>query len=78
MRLANLQEFRRMFYTPDSAPTTTTLRNRINQRQLPGGRKDGKRYVVDLDEYDRQTGAINQVFEQQRQAAKNPLLADLI
>lgn len=78
MRLAKLNEFRRLFYTPDSAPSPATLRARIDQHKLPGGRRDGGRYYVDLDEYDRETGAVSKLVEQQQKAASNPLLADLI
>lgn len=51
MRLANLQEFRRMFYTPDSAPTASTLKRRIKAGQIPGGGFDGSTYVVNVDQF---------------------------
>lgn len=51
MRLAKLTEFRALFYTPDSAPSLTTLRAGIES--IPGGCRQGKRYYVDLDAFER-------------------------
>ena len=53
MRLAKLSEFRRLVYTPDSAPAESTLRRRIDRGLIPGGTIQEGHYYVDLDEYDR-------------------------
>ena len=76
MRLANLSEFRRLFYTPDSAPSISTLRRRI--RKIAGGTVQDGHYYVDLDEYDRVHHLRATVVERQRQLAQDPRLAGLI
>ena len=71
MRLASLGEFRRLIYTPDSAPSMHTLRSRIRDGRLTGGVIDGGRYYVDLDEFDRKHNLRGQIT-----AAKATLEAD--
>jgi hypothetical protein len=71
MRLASLGEFRRLIYTPDSAPSLNTLRARVRNGRLAGGVIDGGRYYVDLDEFDRKHNLRGQIA-----AAKATLEAD--
>ena len=53
MRLARLSEFRRNYFTEESAPSVKTLREKIEKCMLPGGYKDPTgRYWVDLDTYE--------------------------
>lgn len=78
MRLASLTEFRRTFYTPDSAPALSTLRSRIAEKKIPGGRIEGGRYYVDLDEYDTVTRFSVTLAERRRQLATDPALQGLI
>ena len=78
MRLASLKEFRALIYTPDSAPATSTLRARIDAGLIPGGRKDGGRYYVDLDAFDRTTNLMQQLEEKRDRLMKNPVLAGLV
>lgn len=44
MKLAKLSEFRETFFTPSSAPATSTLRRQIERGELLGGTKVGYRY----------------------------------
>ena len=76
MRLAKLREFRRLVYSPQSAPSLTTLRARI--WEIPGGTIQWGRYYVDLDEYDRATGLRAKLEASQRELAKNSLLEGLL
>jgi hypothetical protein len=63
MRLATLAEYRRLVYIEGSAPTLSTLRNRI--KDIPGGRVELGRYYVDLD--------VNQQAQRIASAAQNRL-----
>ena len=76
MRLAKLSEFRRLVYTPQSAPHIDTLRARIGE--IPGGRVELGRYYVDLDEYDRVTSLRQSIDHARAALAKDPLLEGLI
>lgn len=76
MRLAKLSEFRRLIYTPDSAPTLDTLRARIDE--IPGGRKLGKRYYVDLDEFDRIEHLRDGAATRKAELEQEPLLRGLV
>jgi hypothetical protein len=76
MRLAKLSEFRRLFYTPDSAPSLATLRSRIDE--IPGGRKMSGHYYVDLDEFDRANDLRKAVDDRQAELKREPLLEGLI
>lgn len=78
MRLAKLTEFRRLFYTPESAPALSTLRVRIADQELPGGRIEGGRYYVDLDEYDAATRTSLKLAERRRQLSEDPALQGLL
>ena len=76
MRLAKLSEFRRLIFTPDSAPKLDTLRAKIDK--IPGGTIQAGRYYVDLDEYDRATNLRMGIEAKRAELAKNPLLDGLI
>lgn len=78
MRLAKLSEFRRLVYTPESAPSDSTMRRRIDKGQVPGGIVQQGHYYVDLDEYDRATKLRARLTAQQAELARNPLLAGLL
>ena len=78
MRLARLSEFRRIHYTPGSAPTPATLRAWIDKGRLPGGVVQNGRYYVDLDEFERATQARRGLADAQAQLEKNPLLEGLV
>lgn len=78
MRLANLKEFRRLIYTPDSAPTEGTLRAQIQRGEIPGGTRQGSRYYVDLDEFDRATGLSRNLTKQHAETARAPELEGLL
>ena len=78
MRLANLTEFRRMIFTPDSAPSFCTLRVQIKKKTLPGGLVQGGRYYVDLDAYDRAQNLRAGLLAKQRELSSNPLLDGLL
>lgn len=78
MRLMKLREFKRIVYSPESAPSDSTLRRRIEQGKLPGGLKDGSIFYVDMDKFDQATNLRAELAAQQQQLATNPLLAALI
>lgn len=78
MRLANLNEFRRIFFTPESAPSTCTLRRRIEKEEIPGGQIICGRYYVDLDEYDRALNVRKGLAARQSALASHPLLEGLV
>jgi hypothetical protein len=70
VRLAKLSEFRRLVYSPGSAPHLDTLRAHI--ADIPGGRIEFGRYYVDLDEYDRQTNMRQATDTRRAQLSKDP------
>ena len=76
MRLAKLSEYRRLVYTPDSAPTLATLRKNI--QKIPGGVVIHGRHWVDLDKLDGLNNLREKVMAEQATLAANPLLAGLI
>ena len=78
MRLAKLTEFRRMVFTPESAPSVRTLRVQIDQDKIPGGMMQGGRYYVDLDAYDLATNMRAGLLARQRELTSNPLLEGLL
>ena len=78
MRLAKLSEFRRVIYTPESAPARKTLRRRIDAGKLPGGLVQNGHYYVDLDEFDHVTGLRQKACERKAELEAEPLLAGLI
>lgn len=78
MRLAKLVEFRRLIYTPDSAPAESTLRRRIDRNLIPGGVVREGHYYVDLDEFDRATNLRANLAAQQAELAAHPLLEGLV
>ena len=78
MRLASLGEFRRLIYTPDSAPSLNTLRARIRNGRLTGGVIDGGHYYVDLDEFDRKHNLRGQIAAAQATLEADSRLAGLI
>src|SRR5690606_3943267 len=69
---AKLSEFRRLLYTPDSAPALSTLRARINE--IPGGMVLAGHYYVDLDEFDRVTKLRQKIDERRAELRAHPLL----
>lgn len=75
MRLASLNEFRGMVYTPESAPS---LRSRVRAGKIAGGRTEGARYYVDLDEYDRAHQLRAAVGARQSELRRDELLAGLV
>ena len=76
MRLASLAEFRRIVYTPGSAPSLATLRARLSS--IPGGQRQGKRYYVDLDEFDRAYNLRATLEDNRVKLEADPLLDGLI
>jgi hypothetical protein len=78
MRLANLKEFRRLIYTPDSAPAESTLRAQISRGEIPGGKRHGARYYVDLDEFLRVSAAGSDLHQQHAETSKAPELEGLL
>lgn len=76
MRLANLKEYRRLVYSPDSAPTLATLRRNI--RKIPGGCVREGRYYVDLDVLDKETHLSAQIEDRLSQLRQDPVLEGLI
>lgn len=76
MRLAKLSEFRSLVYTPGSAPSMNTLRAQIDT--IPGGRRMGGHYYVDLDEFDAQTNLRGGIVAKRAELKKNPLLQGLV
>ena len=54
MRKAKVSEFRRLYYSPDSAPAAATVRARIDRKEIAGGMVEGGRYYVDLDAYEQE------------------------
>lgn len=76
MRLAKLTEFRRIFYTPDSAPSLTTLRKNIDK--IPGGCKFCGRFYVDLDEFDRATDLYRKLEKRRAELAASLELEGLL
>jgi len=76
MRLAALAEFRRLVYTPESAPAPSTLRRNIEK--IPGGQRIGGRCYVDLDAFDRATNLREGIRAREQELAENPLLDGLL
>lgn len=76
MRLAKLSEFRRLFFTPESAPSLNTLRKRIHD--IPGGTIFMGQYYVDLDEFDRVYRVRERLRAKQEELERDPLLKGLI
>jgi hypothetical protein len=77
MRLASLQEFRSLIYTPSSAPALNTLRARIKAGRIAGGKIEAGRYYVDLDEYDRANNLRDGVDNKLKRLSANPVLQGL-
>ena len=68
MRLAKLAEFRRLFFTPGSAPSLTILRRKF--AQIPGALVlQGTRYI-DLDEFQRAITGVDPVQERVAEARR--------
>jgi len=78
MRLATVKAFRDLIYAPGSAPTPSTIRARIERGDIPGGRKDGRNYYVDLDEYDAVTRLGEKLETRRRELAVRPELEGLL
>ncbi|TKA91777.1 hypothetical protein FAZ79_00280 [Guyparkeria sp. SB14A] len=56
MKLADLSEFRRVVFTPGSAPDPRTLRKWFDEGRIEGARRIGDNRFVDLDEFTALTG----------------------
>lgn len=78
MRLASIQEYRRLFFTPDSQPSLNALRSQIREKKIPGGRILNGRYYVDLDEFDRVNNLHAQVQASLDRLKKSPALEGLL
>jgi hypothetical protein len=76
VRLASLAEFRRIVYTSESAPSLATLRARLSS--IPGGQRQGNRYYVDLDEFDRVHNVRSTLKDRRAKLEADPLLEGLI
>lgn len=76
MRLATIQEYRRLYFTPDSAPALSTLR--ANFDKIRGARKIGKRYYVDLDEVEADTRMSSNLEDRKEALSHDPDLAGLV
>ena len=76
MRLAKLSEFRALVYTPESAPSLNTLRAQIET--IPGGRRMGRHYYVDLDEFDAQARLRASIVARRAELQRHPLLEGLV
>jgi hypothetical protein len=76
VRLAKLSEFRRLMYTPDSAPSMDTLRKHF--KDIPGATElHGQRYV-DLDEFERVHGVRDVHTQRIAELKKDPRLKGLV
>lgn len=78
MRLVSIIEFRRLVYSPESAPCLNTLRNRIREKLIPGGRMDCGHYFIDMDEYDTATRMSQRLAERRQELSKRPELQGLL
>jgi hypothetical protein len=78
LRLVSLNEFRRLVYSPESAPCVETLRARIRTKQIAGGCVDGGRYFVDMDEYDTVTRFTLKLAQRREELRHRPELQGLI
>jgi len=72
MKLATLEEYRRIAYAEGSAPTIVTLRRRI--KEIPGGCITMGRYYVDLDKNRRVNDLAATTQFELDELMKNPLL----
>jgi len=78
MRRAKLSEFRRLIYAPDSAPSFSTIRSRINRREIAGGIREGRLYYVDLDIYFREHDVRAENISRLAELRADPRLKDLM
>lgn len=76
MRLATLDEYRKLIYAPGSEPSLTTLRRKI--QRIPGGRIELGRYYVDLDANDRVNQLSKDAEDRRERLKRDPLLEGLI
>jgi hypothetical protein len=76
MKLATLDQYRKLIYATGSEPSLSTLRRRIND--IPGGRVDLGRYYVDLDASDKVHQLANELQEHRIASKHDPLLAGLL
>jgi hypothetical protein len=76
MRLARLSEFRRLIFTPESAPTLKTLRKHFDT--LPGATMLHGEHYIDLDEFDRVHGLSRDIAAKKAELERNPLLKGLV
>jgi hypothetical protein len=78
MKLITLEKYRDLVYATGSAPTLSTLRRQVKDEKIPGGRKLGGRYFVDLDTNDRVSQLYQSVHRKLDELRENPLLEGLI
>jgi hypothetical protein len=78
MRLANLNEYRQLFYTPDSAPSIRTLREKIRSQKLAGGVLVDGRYYVDLDQAEHAMRLGESLRARKAELERSPALEGLI
>lgn len=85
MRLMKLAAFRKLIFTPDSAPALATLRAQIDRNALPGGQKIDGHYHVDVDEFDaafnhgaQRRDERSRLGRELDELARNPLLEGLL
>jgi hypothetical protein len=76
VRLIKLVEFRRVVYSPESAPSMNTLRKKFDH--IPGATiLHGQRYI-DMDEFDRVHGLRAKVATRIAEIESDPLLKGLV
>jgi hypothetical protein len=76
MRLCKLSEYRRLFFTPQSAPTLRTLRRNI--KKIPGGTVRDGHYYVDLDMHANGSDLSASLRERQAELEKSLELQGLV
>jgi hypothetical protein len=77
MKLISLEKYAALIYHPGSAPTQSTLRRQIQNKRIPGGRKEGSRYFIDLDVNDHARKISESLEAQLDDLMDDPLLKGL-
>jgi hypothetical protein len=78
VKLATLSEFRKHIFTPESAPSLSTLRRWVDRGALAGGRVTAGKYFVDLDKWDTEEADRRELVERMQKLAKSSVLKGLI
>lgn len=52
MQLVSIQQFREKYFEPASRPSVNTIRKWIDEDEIEGGRRIGKKYYVDCDQWE--------------------------